>query len=78
MGDHHEEQIYLYLVMILGFLKIRISSPNLLKSQVLSKEEKKFEKVEHFKKLLNKWEVKQKFASTFVKKYKQRLKRLSN
>jgi len=46
--------------------------------KVLSKEEKKLAKVEHFKKLLNKWEAKEKFASTFVKKYKQKLRRLSN
>ena len=75
--SHSAKQAELELEMI-NYVKSSGWLEGSLKSQVLSKEEKKFEKVEHFKKLLNKWEAKQKFASTFVKKYKQRLKRLSN
>ena len=75
--SHSARQAELELEMI-NYVKSSGWLEGSLKSQVLSKEEKKFEKVEHFKKLLNKWEAKQKFASTFVKKYKRRLKRLSN
>ena len=77
--SHSAKQAELELEMI-NYVKSSGWLEGSLKPQVkiLSKEEKKLEKVEHFKKLLNKWEAKQKFASTFVKKYKQRLKRLSN
>jgi hypothetical protein len=41
---------------------------------VLSKDEKRLEKIKHLQNLIEKWQRKQKFANTFIRKYHKKLK----
>ena len=44
---------------------------------VLTKEEKRQKKLDHYQKLINKWQTKMKLATTFVRKYNKKVKYLN-
>ena len=74
--DHCLEQALLEKQMIEYALKNKWFDGS-LKPKVLSKDEKKELKVKRLTSLFKSWERKQKLASTYIKKYKSRLKRLN-
>ena len=43
---------------------------------ILSKDEKQKKKLEHYQKLISKWQTKLKLANTFIKKYNKKKKYL--
>ena len=44
---------------------------------VLSKEEKRQKKLDHYQKLINRWQTKMKLATTFIRKYNKKVKYLN-
>ena len=44
---------------------------------ILSKDEKRNKKLEHYKKLISKWQTKLKLANTFIRKYNKKVKYLN-
>ena len=44
---------------------------------ILSKDEKRKKKLEHYQKLIGKWQTKLKLANTFIRKYNKKVKYLN-
>ena len=44
---------------------------------ILSKDEKRNKKLEHYQKLISKWQTKLKLANTFIRKYSKKVKYLN-
>ncbi len=44
---------------------------------ILSKDEKRNKKLEHYQKLISKWQTKLKLANTFIRKYNKKVKYLN-
>ena len=75
--EHSIQQAELELA-ILKFVISKNWLNGVLKPKVviLSKDEKRNKKLEHYQKLISKWQTKLKLANTFIKKYNKKIKYL--
>ena len=76
--EHSIQQAELELA-ILKFVISKNWLNGVLKPKVviLSKDEKRLKKLEHYQKLISKWQTKLKLANTFIRKYNKKVKYLN-
>ena len=78
LPNHCWQQASLELEMI-KYVQAKNWLKGVLKPKIviLSKDEKRNKKLEHYQKLIGKWQTKQKLANTFIRKYNKKVKYLN-
>ena len=78
LPNHCWQQASLELEMI-KYVQAKNWLKGVLKPKIviLSKHEKRNKKLEHYQKLIGKWQTKQKLANTFIRKYNKKVKYLN-